>query len=120
MKTIIPHPAIHFILGILLGGLVSSRVTAQKPETNPLDDTELLIEQSLATMAKVRAATQKADKLVVAKVTEMKEELQELKLQNEELKEEVNKLEVAIAATDAAPALPFDILAILPDSTNKR
>lgn len=117
MKTILPHPAIHFLLGILLGGLVASSVTAQKPETKPVDDTELLMEQSLATMAKVRAATQKADKVVVAKVTEMKEEVQELKTQNEELKEEVKVLEVAVAAT-AAPAVPFDILAILPDSTN--
>jgi cell division septum initiation protein DivIVA len=68
-------------------------------------------------MNKVRAATQKADKVVVAKVTQLKEENQELKTQNEELKEEVKVLEVAVAATNA-PAVPFDILAILPDSTN--
>lgn len=117
MKPILPFPAINFLLGILLGGLVVSSVTAQKPETKPVDDTDLLMEQSLATMAKVRAATQKADKVVVAKVTELKEEVQELKTQNEELKEEVKVLEVAVAAT-AAPAVPFDILAILPDSTN--
>jgi hypothetical protein len=83
MKRILSLPTINFLLGILFGGVVASSVTAQKPETKPVDDTELLMEQSLATMAKVRAATQKADKVVVAKVTEMKEEVQELKTQNE-------------------------------------
>lgn len=117
MKRILPYPVINFMLGILLGGLVAYSVTAQKREAKPVDDTELLMEQSLATMAKVRAATQKADKIVVAKVTKLKEEVKELKTQNEELKEEVKELEVAVAAT-AAPALPFNILAILPDSTN--
>jgi hypothetical protein len=117
MKRILSFPAINFLFGILFGGLIAFSVTAQKPETKPVDDTELLMEQSLATMAKVRAATQKADKVVVAKVTEMKEEVQELKTQNEKLKEDVKVLEVAVAAS-AAPAVPFDILAILPDSTN--
>lgn len=117
MKPILPYPAINFMLGILLGGLVAYSVTAQKPESKPVDETELLMEQSLATMAKVRAATQKADKIVVAKVTEMKEEVKELKTQNEQLKEEVKVLEVAVAAA-SAPPVPFDILAILPDSTN--
>lgn len=105
------------MLGILFGALVAYSVTAQKPESKPVDETELLMEQSLATMAKVRAATQKADKTVVAKVAEMKEEVKELKTQNEQLKEEVKILEVAVAAA-SAPSVPFDILAILPDSTN--
>jgi len=117
MKRIYHYPAVNFFLGILLGGLVAHGITAQKIETKPLDDTELLMEQSLATMAKVRAATQKADKVVVAKVNELKEEVKELKTQNEELKQEVKVLEVAVGAT-STPPVPFDILAILPDSTN--
>jgi hypothetical protein len=107
----------NILLGVFMGAIVTFVALADKQAVKEVEDTDMLMAKSLETMNKVRAATQKADKVVVAKVTQLKEENKELKTQNEQLKEEVKEFEVAVAAS-ATPAVPFSILAILPDSTN--
>jgi predicted RNase H-like nuclease (RuvC/YqgF family) len=107
----------NILLGTFMGAMITFVAMADKQAIKEVEDTDMLMAKSLETMEKVRAATQKADKVVVEKVTQLKEENQELKTQNEELKEEVKVLESVSSGTTAI-ALPFDILAILPDSTN--
>jgi TolA-binding protein len=123
-KTFMPI-FVSFCIGFSINSIFSLSVMAEKKTQKDVDETELLMQQSLLTMAKVRKATQKADKVVVAKVTAlkdevltMKEEVLSLKEENQNLQNDNQELKEASSASDAS-AVPFNILAIVPDSTDR-
>lgn len=114
-----------FCIGFSINSIFSLSALAEKKKQKEVDETQLLMEQSLLTMAKVRKATQKADKVVVEKVTAMKEEVLtmkeevlSLKEENQNLQNDNQELKEASSASNAS-AVPFNILAIVPDSTDR-
>lgn len=122
MKT---HPAVFLVFATLV--LSASVPTSNAPA---VDDVDALIEQSKAHMLELTVASAKVDDVVKETVVEMREQIEVLEEANEILVQEKETLEVMVQQTkeaynaaitkyDSAPTEQFDILAILPDSTNR-
>lgn len=122
MKT---HPAVILVFVTLV-------LSASVPSSNApaVDDVDALIEQSNAHMSELTVVSAKVDDVVKETVVEMREQIEVLEEANEILVQEKETLEVMVQQTkeaydaivtkyDSAPTEQFDILAILPDSTNR-
>lgn len=122
MKT---HPAVILVFVTLV-------LSASVPSSNApaVDDVDALIEKSNAHMSELTVASAKVDNIVKETVVEMREQIEVLEEANEILVQEKETLEVMVQQTkeaydavitkyDSAPTEQFDILAILPDSTNR-
>lgn len=122
MKT---HPAVFLVFVTLV-------LSASVPSSNApaVDDVDALIEQSNAHMSELTVASAKVDDVVKETVVEMREQIEVLEEANEILVQEKETLEVMVQQAkeaynevvtkyDSAPTEQFDILAILPDSTNR-
>jgi len=122
MKT---HPAVVLVFATLV-------LSASVPSSNApaVDDVDALIEQSNARMSELTVASAKVDDVVKETVVEMRTQIEDLEEANEILVQEKETLEVMVQRTkeaydavitkyDSAPTEQFDILAILPDSTNR-
>lgn len=122
MKT---HPAVILVFVTLV-------LSASVPSSNApaVDDVDALIEKSNAHMSELTVASAKVDNIVKETVVDMREQIEVLEEANEILVQEKETLEVMVQQTkeaydaivtkyDSAPTEQFDILAILPDSTNR-
>ena len=106
--------AVILLILLIIGGILS----AQKPKQREVLDIDLMIEKSNKTMQKASAVSKSADNLIVAEVKEMKATITTLEEEKVALVEQVKTMQDEIVAISVQPtALPFDVLAILPDST---
>ena len=101
------------VAGILAGALLAQQKT---PKVKP-DPTDLIIEKSKQTMQQASEVSAKADKQVAASISQMRETIEVLEVEKEMLVEQVNVMQNEIVSIKSAPMQPFDVLAILPDST---
>jgi archaellum component FlaC len=63
----------------------------------------------------------KADKVVSSKITEMKQTIEVLEEEKEQLVEQVTVMQNEIITIKSAPVQqPFDVLAIVPDSADRK
>jgi len=114
MKTNTIKTAIVLLIVLIVAGILN----AQKPKVKVVDDMDLMIEKSNQTMQKAASVSQRADQMVVAQVKEMKQTIEVLEEEKVALVEQVKTMQDEIVAISVQPtALPFDVLAILPDST---
>jgi hypothetical protein len=112
MKAI--QAAVILLILLIIGGILS----AQKPKQREALDIDLMIEKSNKTMQKASAVSRNADNLIVAEVKEMKATITTLEEEKVALVEQVKTMQDEIVAISEQPtALPFNVLAILPDST---
>ena len=108
------HIFLLFIIGVAIGGLIAEQRTAPA-KADPVD---MLIKKSHGTMRKAGEVSQRADKQVAESVSKMKESIQALESEKEQLVEQVKVMQDEIVAIKSEPvAQPFNVLAILPDST---
>jgi len=102
------------ITGIAVGALLAD----QKKQNVQADPIDIIIEKSKKTMRKASAVSAMADKQVSESVSKMKQVIEVLEEQNEQLVEQVKVMENEIVAIKSEPvAQPFNVLAILPYST---
>jgi uncharacterized lipoprotein NlpE involved in copper resistance len=114
MKTNTIKTAIVLLIVLIVAGILN----AQKPKSKVVDEMDLMIEKSNQTMQKAASVSQRADQMVVAQVKEMKQTIEVLEEEKVALVEQVKTMQDEIVAISVQPtALPFDVLAILPDST---
>jgi hypothetical protein len=112
MKAI--QAAVILLILLIIGGILS----AQKPKQREVLDIDLMIEKSNKTMQKASAVSRNADNLIVAEVKEMKATITTLEEEKVALVEQVKTMQDEIVAISVQPAaVPFNVLAILPDST---
>lgn len=105
------------ITGIAVGALIAKQ---NKPEA-PVDPTDLIIEKSKQTMQKATEVSARADKQVASKITEMKQTIEVLVDEKEQLVEQVKEMEYEIVTIKSASVQPFDVLAIgVSDSTSRK
>lgn len=101
------------IAGIAVGAIIAKK-NEPKVQADPVD---LIIEKSNQTMRSASLVSARADKQVASKVAEMKKTILVLEEEKEQLVEQVKVMQDEIVAAKAvAPAQPFDVLAIVPDS----
>ncbi len=106
--------AVVLLIVLIIAGILS----AQKPKQREVVDIDLMIEKSNKTMQKAAKVSQSADKLIVEEVKEMKATITTLEEEKVALVEQVKVMQDEIVAIKSEPdALPFNVLAILPDST---
>jgi hypothetical protein len=114
MKNNTIKTAIVLLIVLIVAGILN----AQKPKVKAVDEMDLMIEKSNQTMRKAASVSKNADNLIVAEVQEMKATIITLEEEKVALVEQVKVMENEIVAIKSEPtALPFDVLAILPDST---
>ena len=112
--------AIKAAIVLLIVLIVAGILNAQKPKVKVVDEMDLMIEKSNKTMQKAAAVSKSADNLIVAEVKEMKATITTLEEEKVALVEQVKTMQDEIVAISVQPtALPFDVLAILPDSTGR-
>lgn len=105
------------LIGIAVGGLIAKQ---SKPE-EPVDPIDLVIEKSNQTMRQASAVSARADKKVAQSISKMKETIEVLEEEKEQLVEQVKVMQDEIVAVKAAaPAQPFDVLAIGVSDTASR
>lgn len=103
--------------GIAVGALVAKK---QEPE-KPVDPVDLIIEKSNQTMKQAGEVSAKADKQVAKSIGEMKQTIQVLEEEKEQLVEQVKVMQDEIVAVKSAPVQPFDVLAIgVPDTASRK
>ena len=108
------HMFLLFIIGIAIGNVIAEQRTAPA-KADPVD---MLIEKSHGTMRKASEVSHRADKKVAEGISKMKESIQALEMEKEQLVEQVKVMQDEIVAIKSEPvAQPFNVLAILPDST---
>ena len=114
MKAI--QAAVILLILLIIGGILS----AQKPKQREVLDIDLMIEKSNKTMQKASAVSKNADNLIVAEVKEMKATITTLEEEKTALVEQVKTMQDEIVAISVQPtAVPFNVLAIVPDSTGR-
>jgi hypothetical protein len=114
MKAI--QAAVILLILLIIGGILS----AQKPKQREVLDIDLMIEKSNKTMQKASAVSKNADNLIVAEVKEMKATITTLEEEKVALVEQVKTMQDEIVAISVQPtAVPFNVLAIVPDSTGR-
>jgi predicted RNase H-like nuclease (RuvC/YqgF family) len=106
------------ITGIAVGALLAE----QKKQNVQADPIDIIIEKSKKTMRKASAVSAMADKQVSESVSKMKQVIEVLEEQNEQLVEQVKVMEDEIVAIKSEPsAQPFDVLAIgVPDTADRK
>lgn len=103
--------------GIAVGALIAKK---QEPE-KPVDPVDLIIEKSNQTMRQASEVSAKADKQVAKSIGEMKQTIQVLEEEKEQLVEQVKVMQDEIVAVKSAPVQPFDVLAIgVPDTASRK
>jgi uncharacterized protein YoxC len=103
--------------GITVGALIAKK---QEPET-PIDTVDLIIEKSNQTMKQAGEVSARADQQVAKSIGEMKQTIQVLEEEKEELVEQVKVMQDEIVAVKSAAVQPFDVLAIgVPDTANRK
>jgi hypothetical protein len=103
--------------GIAVGVVIAKK---QEPEA-PLDPVDLIIEKSNQTMRKASAVSAKADQQVAKSIGEMKQTIQVLEEEKEQLVEQVKVMQDEIVAVKSAPVQHFDVLAIgVSDSASRK
>ncbi len=103
--------------GIAVGALIAKK---QEPE-KPVDPVDLIIEKSNQTMRKASVVSAKADQQVAKSIGEMKQTIQVLEEEKEQLVEQVKVMQDEIVAVKSAPVQPFDVLAIgVPDTASRK
>ena len=108
--------AIVLLIVLIIAGILS----AQKPKQREVLDIDLIIENSNKTMQKAASVSKSADNLIVAEVKEMKATITTLEEEKVTLVEQVKTMQDENVAIKSEPdALPFNVLAILPDSTGR-
>ena len=112
------HIALLIVTGIAVGALLAD----QKKQTVQPDPIDIIIEKSKKTMRQASAVSARADKQVSESISQMKETIQVLEVEKEQLVEQVKVMENEIVAIKSEPvAQPFDVLAIgVPDSTDRK
>ena len=106
--------------GLLIVLIIAGILSAQKPKQREVLDIDLIIENSNKTMQKAASVSKSADNLIVAEVKEMKATITTLEEEKVALVEQVKVMQDEIVAIKSEPdALPFNVLAILPDSTGR-
>jgi len=113
MKTIYPEVAVY----LLVGGLIGFGLSAQVKKEKQPDPVELILEKSNQTMRQAGQVSAKVDRVVVGEIKQMKQTIEVLEVEKEMLIEQVNVMQDEIVSIKSAPMQPFDVLAILPDST---
>jgi uncharacterized coiled-coil DUF342 family protein len=107
------HALLLLTMGIVIGVAIASK---KQPETQ-VDPTELMIEKSKQTMQAAAAVSQRADQVVVSRVSEMRKTIDVLERENDRLVEQVTEMKNEITTIKSAPVQPFDVLAIgVPDT----
>ncbi len=101
--------------GITVGALIAKKNEPAKA----VDPVDLIIEKSNQTMKQASAVSAKADQVVSGKISEMKQTIEVLEEEKEQLVEQVTVMQNEIITIKSAPVQPFDVLAIVPDSTNR-
>lgn len=97
------------IVGITTGAIIAKQEAPKKSA----DQVDLIIEKSNQTMRKAAAVSAKADAQVAVSIGRMKETIQVLEEEKEQLVEQVKVMQDEIVAVkSAATAQPFDVLAI--------
>lgn len=113
---------IAIVLALVL--FVGEVILADKKQNQEIDPVDAIIEKSHQTMRDAAQVSEMADKIVVAQVQEMKEAIEVLEEENESLTTIVEEVKDAynemVVKYESSPAQQFDILAILPDSANRR
>jgi hypothetical protein len=105
------------ISGITVGVLVAKKNEPEKP----IDPVDLIIEKSNQTMKQASEVSAKADKQVAKSIGEMKQTIQVLEEEKEQLVEQVKVMQDEIVAVKSAPVQPFDVLAIgVPDTASRK
>jgi TolA-binding protein len=112
---------------------ITLALSASTPQSNEpyADETDRLLAESNSRMQELTVVSDKVDHMVKEKVVEMREQIETLEEQNEVLVQEKEELvemvetvtqqyHEEIIKRDSAPTKQFDVLAILPDSTNRR
>ena len=103
---------------LLIVLIIAGILSAQKPKQREVLDIDLIIENSNKTMQKAASVSKSVDNLIVAEVKEMKATITTLEEEKVALVEQVKVMQDEIVAIKSEPdALPFNVLAILPDST---
>ncbi len=111
------HTLLLLAVGVAIGALIANK---KEPEKK-VDPIELAIEKSKETMKKATAVSAKADKVVSSKISEMKQTIEVLEDEKQQLVEQVKVMENEIVAIKSvAPAQPFNVLAIVSDSTSRK
>ena len=103
--------------GIAVGALIAKQ---NKPEV-AVDPVDLIIEKSNQTMQQASQVSARVDKQVSEKIGEMKQTIEVLAEEKEQLVQQVKVMEDEIITIKSASVQPFDVLAIgVPDSTNRK
>ena len=103
--------------GIAVGALIAKKQELEKP----VDPVDLIIEKSNQTMKQASEVSAKADKQVAKSIGEMKQTIQVLEEEKEQLVEQVKVMQDEIVAVKSAPVQPFDVLAIgVPDTASRK
>lgn len=120
----------NYVIALLSILLVGEVLLAKKETQVDIDPVDAIIEKSHQTMRQASQVSQMADRAVTSQFEEMKATIEVLEETNETLVEEKQTLTVMVQQVkkaynemvvkyDSAPVQQFDILAILPDSTNR-
>lgn len=105
------------VTGIAVGALIAKQ---NEPEV-PVDPTDLIIEKSKHTMQQASQVSARADQQVASKITQMKQTIEVLVEEKEQLVEQVKVMEDEIITIKSASVQPFDVLAIgVSDSTSRK
>lgn len=103
--------------GIAVGALIAKQ---NKPQV-AVDPVDLIIEKSNQTMQQASQVSARVDKQVSEKIGEMKQTIEVLVEEKEQLVEQVKVMQDEIVAVKSAPVQPFDVLAIgVPDTTSRK
>jgi len=109
------------ILLIAAGIAVGALIAQQNKQESPVDPVDLIIEKSNQTMQQASQVSARVDKEVAQKIGEMKETIEVLVDEKEQLVEQVKVMENEIVAIKSAPVQPFDVLAIgVPDTASRK
>lgn len=100
--------ALLLLTGIALGVLIAKSNKKEKV----YDPVELIIQKSNQTMRNASEVSARVDKQVSTSIGEMKQTIQVLEEEKEQLVEQVKVMQDEIVAIKSAPVQPFDVLAI--------
>ena len=103
--------------GIAVGALIAK----QNESPASVDSVDLIIEKSKQTMQQASQVSAKVDKQVSEKIGEMKQTIEVLEEEKEQLVEQVTVMKNEITTIKSAPVQPFDVLAIgVSDSEDRK
>jgi predicted RNase H-like nuclease (RuvC/YqgF family) len=112
MKTMYSKIALYLLIGGVVGYGLSAKVKKQKSP----DPVDIILEKSQQTMKDAGVVSAKVDKVVVNEIKEMKETIEVLEVENNQLEQQVHVMQNEIRTIKSANKQPFNVLAILPDT----